>query len=104
MRRPLCNLGKDCYSGTNRKKRLPINELDGACCGNSKTITRHELEERVLNYIPVAFYSIDIFDRISQKMIAHEVTKLKSIPSRKDQMAAELAKNKIKQTSLMQQI
>ena len=55
----------------------------GACCGNSKTIARHELEERVLNCIPAAFYSLDIFDRISQTMIAHEVTKLKSVPSRR---------------------
>lgn len=101
---PYAISGKDRYSCTNRKKRLPIDELGGACCGNSKTITRHELEERVLNCIPVAFYSIDIFDRISQKMIAHEVNKLKSVPSRADQVASELAKIKTKQTSLMQQI
>jgi Recombinase len=59
---PFAISGKDRYSCTNRKKRLPIDELDGACCGNSKTITRHELEERVLNCIPVAFYLLDIFD------------------------------------------
>ncbi len=91
-------------SCTNRKKRLPIDDLGGACCGNSKTITRHELEERVLNCLPVAFYSVDIFDRISKKMIAHEVAKLKSAPSRKAQVEAELAKIKAAQTSLMQQI
>jgi flagellar biosynthesis chaperone FliJ len=101
---PYAISGKDRYSRTNRKKRLPIDDLDGACCGNSKTITRHELEERVLTCIPVAFYSLDIFDRISQKMVAHEVTKLKSVPSRKDQVTAELAKTESKQTSLMQQI
>ncbi|WP_427832792.1 hypothetical protein [Agrobacterium pusense] len=96
--------GKDRYSCTNRKKRLPIDDLDGACCGNSKTITRHELEERVLNCLPVAFFSMDIFDRISEKMVAYEVSKLKSLPSRKDQLTAELAAIKSKQTSLMQQI
>jgi DNA invertase Pin-like site-specific DNA recombinase len=101
---PYAISGKDRYSCTNRKKRLPIEDLGGACCGNSKTITRHELEERVLNCIPAAFYSLDIFDRISQKMIAHEVTKLKSVPSRKNQVTAELAKIKSTQTSLMQQI
>ncbi|EKJ95497.1 recombinase [Bradyrhizobium lupini HPC(L)] len=101
---PYAISGKDRYSCTNRKKRLPIDELDGACCGNSKTITRHELEERVLNCLPVAFYSLDIFDRISQKMVAHETNKLKSTPSRREELAAELATVKSKQTSLMQQI
>ncbi|WP_155398690.1 MULTISPECIES: hypothetical protein [unclassified Rhizobium] len=66
-------------------------KLLGSISCVSKTITRQELEERVLNCLPVAFYSNDIFDRISQKMIAHEVTKLKSVPSRKDQIATELA-------------
>ncbi|THV28554.1 hypothetical protein FAA86_23980, partial [Rhizobium rosettiformans W3] len=37
--------GKDYHSCTNRKKRLPIDELDGECCTNGKTITRHELEQ-----------------------------------------------------------
>jgi DNA invertase Pin-like site-specific DNA recombinase/flagellar biosynthesis chaperone FliJ len=101
---PYAISGKDRYSCTNRKKRLPIDELGGACCSNSKTITRHELEERVLNCIPAAFYSLDIFDRISQKMVAHEVSKLKTIPSRKDQVTSELASIKSKQASLMQQI
>lgn len=36
--------------------------------------------ERVLNCLPVAFYSLDIFDRISEKMEAHETNKLKSAP------------------------
>jgi SMC interacting uncharacterized protein involved in chromosome segregation len=56
------------------------------------------------NCLPVAFYSVDIFDRISKKIIAHEVSKLKSTPSRKTQLEAELAKIKAAQTSLMQQI
>ena len=101
---PYAISGKDRYSCTNRKKRLPIDELGGACCGNSKTITRHELEERVLNCLPVAFYSLDIFDRISEKMVAHETTKLKSAPSRRDELAEELATIKSKQASIMQQI
>ncbi|RSC38670.1 recombinase family protein [Agrobacterium sp. FDAARGOS_525] len=101
---PYAISGKDRYSCTNRKKRLPIDDLGGACCGNSKTITRHELEERVLNCLPVAFYSLDIFDRISQKMVAHETNKLKSTPSRREELAAELATVKSKQASLMQQI
>ncbi|CVI54347.1 MULTISPECIES: zinc ribbon domain-containing protein [Agrobacterium] len=45
---------KDRYSCTNRKKRLPIDELGGSYCGNSKTITRQELESRVLDCLPVS--------------------------------------------------
>jgi hypothetical protein len=101
---PYAISGKDRYSCTNRKKRLPIDDLGGACCGSSKTITRRELEERVLNCIPAAFYSLDIFDRISEEMIAHEVSRLKSTPFRKEQLVADLATIKSKQTSLMQQI
>jgi hypothetical protein len=71
---------------------------------NAVVGTRHELEERVLNCLPVAFYSLDIFEKISQKMVAHEVSKLKTIPSRKDQVISELASIKSKQASLMQQI
>ncbi|MCW0001348.1 recombinase family protein [Pararhizobium sp. YC-54] len=101
---PYAISGKDRYSCTNHRKRLPIDELDGECCSNTKTIKRQDLEERVLNCIPVAFYSLDIFDRISEKMVAHEVGMLKRTPSRKDALNAELATIKATQKSLMQQI
>jgi len=101
---PYAISGKDRYSCTNHRKRLPIDELGGECCGNTKTIKRQDLEERVLNCIPVAFFSLDIFDRISEKMIAHEVGMLKRAPSRKDALNAELATIKTTQKSLMQQI
>ena len=101
---PYAISGKERYSCTNRKKRLPIEELGGARCGNSKTITRHELEDRVLNCIPAAFYSLATFDRISEKMIAHEVSVLKRTPSRKASLEAELGSINTTQKSLMQQI
>lgn len=56
-------------------------------CTNSKTITRYELEKRVSNCLPVAFYSLEVFDRISQKTIAFETGKLKAAPLRKDEIA-----------------
>ncbi|MDR7030629.1 hypothetical protein [Rhizobium rosettiformans] len=93
---------KDHYSCINRKKRLPIDDLGGECCGNSKTITRHEFEERVPNCIPVAFYSLEIFDLISHKMIAVETGKLKAIPSRKDETAKELCAITRQQKNLAQ--
>ncbi|WP_404943818.1 hypothetical protein [Rhizobium ruizarguesonis] len=101
---PYAISGKDRYSCTNRKKRLPIEALDGACCSNSKTITRHELEERVLNCIPVAFYSMEIFDRNSQRMITHEVNLLKQSPSQRDELTAALKATTQRQNSIIQQI
>lgn len=101
---PYAISGKDRYSCTNREKRLPIDDLGGACCGNSKKITRHELEKRVLDCLPVAFYSLDIFNRVSEKMVADETNKLKSAPSRGEELAAELVVVRSKQASLMQQI
>ncbi len=53
---------------------------------------------------PVLFYSLDIFDLVSQTIVAHEVNELNSVPSRKDQVEAELPKIKSTRTSLMQRI
>ncbi len=39
-------MGKDRYGCTNHKQRLPIDELGGACCSNSKTIKRQDVEQR----------------------------------------------------------
>lgn len=74
---PYAISGKDRYSCTNRKKRLPIDELGGACCGNSKTITRQEVEARVLDCLPVAFFSIGAFETMSANVIAEETAKLR---------------------------
>ena len=101
---PYAISGKDRYSCTNRKKRLPIDDLGGACCGNSKTITRHELEERVLNCLPAAFYSMEIFERVSETMIAHEIAMLKKAPSRRAQLEAELKAATMDQKIIIQQI
>jgi DNA invertase Pin-like site-specific DNA recombinase len=101
---PYAISGKDRYSCTNRKKRLPIDELGGACCGNSKTITRHELEERVLNCLPVAFFSTGIFDKLSAQMIAFETSKLKRPRAEQDRMKRDLNELERKQQNIIQQI
>ena len=101
---PYAISGKDRYSCTNRKKRLPIDDLDGACCGNSKTITRHELEERVLNCIPAAFYGLKTFERVLETMIKHEIAQLKKAPSRRVELEAELKATTGRQKSIIQQI
>ncbi|MGO4565907.1 recombinase family protein [Rhizobium sp. 2YAF20] len=96
--------GKDRYSCTNRKKHLPIDDLGGGGCSNSKTITRHEIEGRVLNCIPVAFFSMGTIDRVSEKMISHEVALLRNAPSRRAELEGELKKVEQRQRSIIQQI
>ncbi|MCV9961945.1 recombinase family protein [Pararhizobium sp. BT-229] len=101
---PYAISGKDRYSCTNRKKRLPIDELDGACCGNSKTITRQELEQRVLDCLPVAFFSLGAFDTMSAKVIEHESAKLRRPEAEREQMKRCLNELERKQKNIIQQI
>ena len=55
---PYAISGKDRYSCTNRGKKLPIDILGGGICTNSKTISRQELEDRVLTCIPNALWNL----------------------------------------------
>jgi hypothetical protein len=68
---------KGRYSCTNHCKRLPIDQLGGACCGNTKTTTRQDLEQRVRDCLPSAFLSLGSFDRISVSVIDMETSKLR---------------------------
>ena len=49
---PYAIMAKDRYGCTNRQKKLPIDDLGGIVCTNAKTISRQELEARVLDAIP----------------------------------------------------
>ncbi|MBO9194851.1 recombinase family protein [Rhizobium sp. 16-449-1b] len=101
---PYAISGKDRYSCTNRKKGFSIDELGGKCCGNSKTITRQELESRVLDCMPVAFFATGIFDTLSAQIIAFETAKLKRLPAERDQMKRKLTELEGKQQNIIQQI
>ena len=101
---PYAISGKDRYSCTNRKKRLPIDELGGACCSNSKTIIRQELESRVLDCLPAAFFAEGIFDTLSERSIAYETAKLKRPLAERDQMKRKLSELEGKQQNIIQQI
>ncbi|WP_246723552.1 recombinase family protein [Rhizobium sp. ARZ01] len=101
---PYAISGKDRYSCTNRKKRLPIDDLGGACCGNSKTITRQELEQRVLDCLPAAFFSIGVFDTMSAKAIEQEASKLRRPEAEREHMKRDLKELERKQKNIIQQI
>ncbi len=49
---PYAIMAKDRYGCTNRQKKLPIDELGGIVCTNARTISRQNLEARVLDAIP----------------------------------------------------
>ncbi|WP_202033818.1 recombinase family protein [Agrobacterium larrymoorei] len=71
---PYAIMAKDRYGCTNRQKKLPIEHLGGVVCPNSKTISRHELERRVLHAIPARLLSVDstasIQDEINKQLLA----------------------------------
>ena len=67
---PYAVMAKDRYGCTNRQKKLPIEHLANAGCPNSKAISRHELERRVLDAIPANFLSVE-----STASIQNEINK-----------------------------
>ncbi|WP_216330285.1 hypothetical protein [Rhizobium sp. X9] len=83
---------------------MPIDELGGACCSNSKTIIRQELESRVLDCVPAAFFAEGIFDTLSERSIAYETAKLKRPLAERDQMKRKLSELEGKQQNIIQQI
>jgi hypothetical protein len=63
---PYAIMAKDRYGCTNRQKKLPIEHLGGIVCTNSKTISRFELEERVVAAVPDNLLGTDNPDRINR--------------------------------------
>ncbi|HEV7434011.1 MAG TPA: hypothetical protein VGO22_03940 [Pseudorhizobium sp.] len=63
-------MAKDRYGCTNRQKKLPIEHLGGIVCTNSKTISRAELEKRVVAAIPDNLLGVDNVDRLNREMSA----------------------------------
>ncbi len=101
---PYAISGKDRYSCTNHKKQIPVNDLNGACCQNQKTILRSNLEERVIACLPAAFLHLDIFERVATEVLQRQKAKLKSQPSQTGQLNADLKKAEQQQASIIQQI
>jgi hypothetical protein len=71
---PYAIMAKDRYGCTKRQKKLPIEHLGNIVCPNSKTISRHELEGRVLDTIPSNLLSVEsttsIQDEINKELTA----------------------------------
>ncbi|WP_430246043.1 recombinase family protein [Neorhizobium sp. DAR64861/K0K2] len=67
---PYAIMAKDRYGCTNRQKKLPIDHLGGIVCTNSKTISRFELEERVVSAVPDNLLGADNLDRINRNIKA----------------------------------
>ena len=63
-------MAKDRYGCTNRQKKLPIEHLGGIVCTNGKTISRFELEERVVAAVPDNLLGGDNLDRINRDIAA----------------------------------
>ncbi|MCM2474241.1 hypothetical protein HGO38_12230 [Rhizobium sp. CG5] len=97
-------MAKGRYGCTNRKTWLPIADLDGARCPNSKTTMREELEDRVLSSLPVAFFSMNLFNKISEQLIRHEIKKLNTAPSRRDDLQNQLDRLGRDQRAIISQV
>ena len=71
---PYAIMSKNRYGCTNRQKDLPIPHLDDGICPNSKTISRAELETRVLDAIPARLLSVgstaSLQDEINKELTA----------------------------------
>ncbi|SIP88384.1 hypothetical protein SAMN05880561_1013 [Rhizobium sp. RU33A] len=67
-------MSKDRYGCTNGQKDLRIAHLDDGVCANSKTISRSELETRVLDAIPARLLSVgsttSLQDEINKQLTA----------------------------------
>jgi DNA invertase Pin-like site-specific DNA recombinase len=101
---PYAIMAKDRYGCTNHKKRLPIDELDGVCCQNSKTIKRQDVEERVLGALPAAFFSMGIFDKVAAETLKRGEARLRAQPSEQQKHATELKRIEQEQKAIIQQI
>ena len=101
---PYAIMAKDRYGCTHHKKKIPLDVLDGDCCGNSQTILRSELEDRVLDCLPAALVHMDVFKKTADAVLQREVAAHKTASHQSRDLQAELEKNRKEQQAIISQI
>ena len=87
---PYAIMAQNRYGCTNRQKKLPIDHLGGIVCTNRKTISRFELEKRVVEALPDSFFGADNLARINHDIAAAVAKKQKSATAEPDRLLSEM--------------
>ncbi|MCM2477762.1 hypothetical protein HGO38_30405 [Rhizobium sp. CG5] len=87
---PYAVMAKNRYGCTNRQKKLPIAHLGVGVCPNSKTISRAELETRVLDAIPANLLSVESTTSIQDEINKQLSTARKTGERDKERLAGTL--------------
>ncbi len=97
-------MAKERYGCSNHKSKLPIDGLGGACCSNQKTILRKNLEDRVLSYLPAAFFGMGVFDDVTVQGRSNLAASVKNEPAERQRISGELKAAEQEQRRIIQQI
>ena len=101
---PYAVMAKDRYGCTNRQKKLPIEHLGDIVCTNSKTISRQELEQRVLDAIPDNLLSADKMTSIQDRVNKELAARFKTAEQSRHKLEAKLKETGRKQEAIANQI
>ena len=101
---PYAIMAKDRYGCTNRQKKLPIEHLGDIVCTNSKTISRKELERRVLDAIPDNLLSAEKMTSIQDRVNREIAASLKVSQQARQKLEANLKEASRKQEAVANQI
>ncbi|MBX9455372.1 MAG: zinc ribbon domain-containing protein [Rhizobium sp.] len=96
--------GKDRYSCANHGKKIPLEQLGCERCGNRHTISRKELQDRVLTCVPNSLWSVYNIDKavqqVKERLLARERDGRGSIPA----LEASIESKTKEQRTILQQI
>jgi len=86
---PYAIMAKDRYGCTNHKKHMPIDDLNGACCSNQKTIPCKNLEDWVLYCLPAAFFGKGLFSDIAEQARQNLAASVRNEPDKRERISEE---------------
>ncbi|POH33796.1 MULTISPECIES: recombinase family protein [Sinorhizobium] len=101
---PYAIMARDRYGCTNRQKKLPVDHLGGIVCTNSKTISRFELEERVVSALPDNLLGTDNLDRINREIKAAVTHGQQRATMEPDRLRTEISTIETKQKAIGEKI